>query len=151
MLGLGFTVGMARKLRVQYEGAIYHVMSRGNQRRPIVREDADRVLSLKTLGEACGKTGWQIHAPKGDPGMVRLARRLRRETTMTHAWIADRLKMGTRGHLTHLLYWQGAQARMKQAIEYNTKNRPLLPFMSYVMNCNELQTKSSKGPFPKDL
>jgi putative transposase len=53
---------MARKLRVQYPGAIYHVMSRGNQRRPIARDDADRLLLLKTLAEACGKTGWQIHA-----------------------------------------------------------------------------------------
>lgn len=26
---------------------------------------------------------------------------------MTVAWIARRLSMGTRGHVTHLLYWQG--------------------------------------------
>jgi hypothetical protein len=31
---------------------------------------------------------------------------LREETTMTMAWIAHRLNMGTKTHLAHLLYWQ---------------------------------------------
>jgi hypothetical protein len=33
--------------------------------------------------------------------------RLRRETTMTLSWIAEHLRMGTKTHLAHLLYWQG--------------------------------------------
>ena len=53
---------MARKLRLEYPDAIYHVMSRGNQRNNIVRDDQDRLLFLHTLGEACAKTHWQIHA-----------------------------------------------------------------------------------------
>jgi REP element-mobilizing transposase RayT len=53
---------MARKLRVQYPGAIYHVMNRGDRREPIFKDDEDRGRFLKTLGEACGKTGWQVHA-----------------------------------------------------------------------------------------
>jgi REP element-mobilizing transposase RayT len=53
---------MARKLRLQYEGAIYHVMNRGDRREPIFRDDSDRHLFLKTLAEACQKTDWQIHA-----------------------------------------------------------------------------------------
>jgi REP element-mobilizing transposase RayT len=53
---------MARKLRVQYPGAIYHVMSRGDHREPIFRSNSDRELFLKTLGEACAKTDWQIQA-----------------------------------------------------------------------------------------
>ena len=53
---------MARKLRVQYPGAIYHVMSRGDRREPIFKDDADRERFLATLGEACAKTGWQVHA-----------------------------------------------------------------------------------------
>jgi REP element-mobilizing transposase RayT len=52
---------MARKLRVQYPGAIYHVMNRGDRREPIFRDDQDRRRFLETLGEACGKTGWQVH------------------------------------------------------------------------------------------
>ena len=43
---------------------------------------------------------------KGDPLKVQLAERLRAETTVTLAWIAEQLHMGTRGHLTHLLYWR---------------------------------------------
>src|SRR5690349_3279300 len=53
---------MARKLRVQYEGAIYHIMSRGNRRGDIFLDETDRQLFLETLGEACAKTDWQIHA-----------------------------------------------------------------------------------------
>ena len=47
---------MARKLRVQYEGAIYHIMNRGDRREDIFHDDDDRRLLLKTLGEACEKT-----------------------------------------------------------------------------------------------
>lgn len=53
---------MARKLRVEYPGAIYHVMSRGDHREPIFRDETDRRCFLATLAEACRKTDWQIHA-----------------------------------------------------------------------------------------
>src|SRR5687768_17169184 len=53
---------MARKLRVEYPGAIYHVINRGDRRELIFREDRDRELFLKTLAESCEKTGWQVHA-----------------------------------------------------------------------------------------
>ena len=41
---------------------------------------------------------------KGDPAKVPLAALLRPETTLSVGWIAERLEMGTRGHLIHLLY-----------------------------------------------
>jgi putative transposase len=53
---------MARKLRVQYPGAIYHVMNRGDRSEPIFADDEDRRLFLDTLGEACVKPDWQVHA-----------------------------------------------------------------------------------------
>jgi len=53
---------MPRKLRVEYEGAIYHVMNRGDRREPIFVDDEDREKFIETLGAACGKTGWQVHA-----------------------------------------------------------------------------------------
>jgi hypothetical protein len=56
---------MPRKLRIQYEGAIYHVMNRGDRREDIFHGDSDRHLFLQTLGEACARTGWQIHAFTG--------------------------------------------------------------------------------------
>ena len=53
---------MARKLRVEYPGAIYHVMNRGDRREPIFKDDADRLCFLETLGEACAKTDWEVQA-----------------------------------------------------------------------------------------
>ncbi len=53
---------MARKVRVEYPGAIYHVMNRGDRREPIFKDDADRQRFVETLAEACAKTGWQVHA-----------------------------------------------------------------------------------------
>ena len=53
---------MPRKLRIQYPGAIYHVMNRGDRREDIFLDDADRQLFLSTLAEACQKAGWQVHA-----------------------------------------------------------------------------------------
>ena len=53
---------MPRQLRIQYPGAMYHVMSRGNRRDDIFLDDVDRHDFLKTLAEACQKTGWQVHA-----------------------------------------------------------------------------------------
>ena len=55
-------VRMARKLRIQYPGAIYHCTSRGNQRAEIFKNNKDRELFMDTLAEACAKTDWQIHA-----------------------------------------------------------------------------------------
>ena len=53
---------MARKLRIQYPGAIYHVMNRGDRREPIFHDDYDRENFLKTLAQACEKTDWLVHA-----------------------------------------------------------------------------------------
>lgn len=53
---------MARPLRIEYEGAHYHVMARGNQGRRIFDDDKDRQRFLETLAEACAKTGWRVHA-----------------------------------------------------------------------------------------
>jgi putative transposase len=53
---------MARQLRVEYPGAIYHVMNRGDRREAIFQDDKDREGFLTALAEACGKTGWEVHA-----------------------------------------------------------------------------------------
>ncbi len=53
---------MARSIRIEFEGAFYHVMARGNRREAIFLSDEDRRWFLKTVGEACAKTGWRIHA-----------------------------------------------------------------------------------------
>jgi REP element-mobilizing transposase RayT len=53
---------MPRQLRIEYPGAIYHVMNRGDRREPIFHDDLDRKRFVVTLGEACAKTDWQVHA-----------------------------------------------------------------------------------------
>jgi hypothetical protein len=100
---------MRRKLRIQYPGAIYHVMNRGERQEPILGDDRDRHYFLETLTEACQKAGWRVQAfclmsnpfhlvveglkglawteevvrakCKRDPGKVALARELRSRTT----------------------------------------------------------------------
>ena len=53
---------MSRPLRVEFDGAAYHVTSRGNERRAIFRDDDDRRRFLQTLGECCGRFGLVVHA-----------------------------------------------------------------------------------------
>ena len=53
---------MARQIRIEYGGAVYHVMARGNQGEAIFADNLDRRVWVKTLGEACEKTGWRVHA-----------------------------------------------------------------------------------------
>jgi REP element-mobilizing transposase RayT len=53
---------MARKPRVEFAGAVYHVMCRGNRQESIFLDDRDCEMFLDTLGEACGRCGWRIHA-----------------------------------------------------------------------------------------
>ena len=52
---------MPRKQRIQYPGAIYHIMSRGDRREDIFLDDVDRYDFIKSLAEACQKTSWQVH------------------------------------------------------------------------------------------
>ena len=53
---------MARKARVEFEAAVYHVLDRGDRREAIFKDDTDRLRFLETLGEACARTGWHVHA-----------------------------------------------------------------------------------------
>lgn len=53
---------MPRQVRIEYEGAIYHVMARGNHQEKIVLDDDDRKRFEKTLEEVIQKTGWVLFA-----------------------------------------------------------------------------------------
>lgn len=53
---------MPRSIRIEFPGAVYHVMARGNRRGAIFLDDEDRRTFLKTLGEACQMTGWRLPA-----------------------------------------------------------------------------------------
>lgn len=53
---------MARPLRIEFEGALYHVTSRGNAGEKIFVDDGDRSRFLELLGEAVDRFGWICHA-----------------------------------------------------------------------------------------
>jgi putative transposase len=53
---------MARPLRLEYPGALYHVTSRGNGRSKIFRSSKDRTTFLTILAAVLQKYNWQLHA-----------------------------------------------------------------------------------------
>jgi hypothetical protein len=81
-------------------------------------QESAEARAEKIIGGELERKGWtedDLRARrKGDVFKVRLAQRLRVETTVTLKWIAERLGMGTRGHLTHLLYWRGRTKPLKK-------------------------------------
>ena len=52
---------MARPLRIQYPGAVYHVTSRGNAGQPIFKDDRDREEFLVTLRRVTDRYRWRCH------------------------------------------------------------------------------------------
>jgi putative transposase len=53
---------MARPLRLEFAGAIYHLTSRGNARQKVFFSDADRELFLSTLTRVVSRYAWICHA-----------------------------------------------------------------------------------------
>jgi putative transposase len=52
---------MPRQVRIEFPGAMYHVMARGDRREAIVRDDEDRRTFVRTLGQACERAGLRVH------------------------------------------------------------------------------------------
>ena len=53
---------MARPLRIEYDGALYHITSRGNARKPIFKGDEDREAFLEILHNTNIRYNWICHA-----------------------------------------------------------------------------------------
>ncbi|CAB5088890.1 hypothetical protein D3OALGA1CA_5902 [Olavius algarvensis associated proteobacterium Delta 3] len=53
---------MARPLRIEYPGAVYHITSRGNARNPIFDDNYDRTVFLSILEEVIKRYNWICHA-----------------------------------------------------------------------------------------
>ena len=77
----------------------------GQERAETAEAKAQRIVEQELKGLRWWAQDLERHR-KGDGRKLRIARRLREETTMTLAWIAERLRMGSKTHLAHLLYWQ---------------------------------------------
>jgi REP element-mobilizing transposase RayT len=52
---------MARPLRIEFAGALYHITSRGDRREDIYHDDSDREDWLEVLREVCSRHNWGIH------------------------------------------------------------------------------------------
>ena len=113
-LGLAGSVsGMACKLRVEYPGAVYPVMNRGERRETIFKDDQDRE---RMIAEALKRRKWRAGGlaarAKGELSKVAIAAPVRAETVVTVKWIAERLGMGTAGYLNNRLYrWRQGSLR----------------------------------------
>ncbi len=56
-----YSTGMARSLRIEYPGALYHLTARGNRGEAIYLDDGDRRAFLDILGEVIEHFGWLCH------------------------------------------------------------------------------------------
>lgn len=52
---------MARPLRLDFEGALWHVTARGNERKAIVRDDTDRETFVRILAAVVSRFDWVLH------------------------------------------------------------------------------------------
>jgi hypothetical protein len=62
LIYFGILPGMARKIRIQYPGAVYHVMNRWDRRETVFKEGQDCEVLLRKLEEACGIALWRVQA-----------------------------------------------------------------------------------------
>lgn len=53
---------MSRPLRLEFAGALYHVTSRGNERKPIFRNESDFTTFIEVISYVCERYNWVIHA-----------------------------------------------------------------------------------------
>ncbi|EXJ13486.1 hypothetical protein D779_3651 [Imhoffiella purpurea] len=51
---------MARPLRIEFAGALYHITSRGDRREPIYEDDDDREAFLRVLAEVVERFNWLL-------------------------------------------------------------------------------------------
>ena len=74
---------MVRKLRVEYPGALYHLMNRGGDE----RTETEVAKAERVLNAELERSGWNAaeleHRRKGDSRKIEMVQRLRTETTMT--------------------------------------------------------------------
>ncbi len=53
---------MARPLRLEFAGALYHITSRGDRSEAIYRAADDREAWVEVLGNVCARFNWVVHA-----------------------------------------------------------------------------------------
>ncbi|WP_091989521.1 hypothetical protein [Pseudoalteromonas denitrificans] len=56
---------MSRPLRLEFNGALYYITARGNERKTIYQNDDDFELFLNTLEQVCERYNWVVQEKKG--------------------------------------------------------------------------------------
>ena len=78
---------------------------------------ADEEHALGILKKELKARGWKetdlMERRKGDPEKIKMAVRLRRETTMTLRWVATKLQMGSWTYLSNLLGQERSRKKNK--------------------------------------
>ena len=93
-----------------------------------LREESESVRAERIIKAELKAIGWKEgrleRSDKGDPGKVRIARRMCQKTTKTLTWIATRLEMGTWTYVSNLL--REVKSSDKSCMSVNSEKRPLL-------------------------
>ena len=102
---------MARRIRIQFPGARYHIINRGNYRHDVFTSEGAWQAFIRTFGEEFRQNRWQQElevglaqigqtlddaavAPKTISWKLELAYRLRQASAPPYSWIAKTLRMG---------------------------------------------------------
>jgi putative transposase len=129
---------MAREIRIEYPDAAYHVVARGNDGAAVFLEDQDREVFLRTLEEACAKTGWQIHAYV----LMRNHYHLLMETPKPNLVAGMKWLQGTftrRHHVRHRRHGHLFQGRYR-AVPVQTDDRPYFSALSTYIHLNPVRS-----------
>lgn len=126
---------MARQWRIGYEGALYHVLSRGNEARPIFADDRDREVFLDVLGRMCERFEVEVFSyVLMDNHYHILLKTCRGNLSKSMQWLGVsytryfNLRHGRSGHLF--------QGRFKAFL---IENEPYLLQLSYSLHRNPLR------------
>lgn len=138
---------MARPIRVEYANAVYHVTARGNERKAIYRDDADRLRFLETVEEAVGRFGVVIHAHCLMPNHYHLLLQTPRANLSAAAgWLQTTysVRFNRRHRRSGHLY----QGRFKaHLVEEDAYAQELIKYV----HLNPVRPKDKRKPIPAEL
>jgi len=138
---------MARPIRVEYANAVYHVTARGNQRKAIYRDDADRRRFLETVEESVERFGLAIHTFCLMPNRYHLLLQTPRANLSAAAgWLQTTysIRFNRRHHRSGHLF----QGRYKaHLVDEDAYARELIKYI----HLNPVRPKNKRKPVPPEL
>ena len=138
---------MARPIRVEYANAVYHVTARGNERKAIYRDHADRRRFLETLDEALQRFGLLIHGYCLMPNHYHLLLQTPRANLSASAgWLQTTYSV--RFNRRHRRSGHLFQGRFKaHLVEEDAYARGLIKYI----HLNPVRPRNKRKPIPSEL